>query len=103
MKRALIVSAVAGTLLLASAGAANADGLWFNVHIGTPLFGERYHAPPPVVVVPSPHWRHRPAFYWGRPHYPHRGWEGWRQRPHDWGQWRARHHDWRAYRFHHDR
>lgn len=89
MKRALIVSAVAGTLLLAGAGAANADGLWFNVHIGTPIFGERYHAPPRVMVAPREHWRHRPTFYWGREHY----------REHGWGRWQHHRHQWRAYRF----
>lgn len=92
MKRALIASAAVGTLLLAGAGAANADsGIRFDVHFGVPLYGVRHAPPPRIVVIP----RERHVRYWSPPrrHYyrHHDRWHRWNS----WGHWHQRQH-WRG-------
>jgi hypothetical protein len=89
MKRTLLASAAVGTLLLIGAGAANADSVRFDVHIGAPLYGMRHLPPPPPRVFVMP----RRVRYWvpmHPRHYRHHN------RRHHWhGDWGAHGHHYR--------
>lgn len=102
MKRAFIASAAVGALLLAGAGAANADGaIRFDVRIGVPLYGERHAPPPPrVVVVPRARWHDRHVRYWmpARPRFHHGYGYRWHRE-----RFESRHHEWRADAYPHRR
>jgi len=66
----LATAALAGAALTA-APAAQAQRVFFGVHVGGPVvYGPRYYAPAPPVVVYG-----GPGYFYGHPYW-HRGWDG---------------------------
>jgi hypothetical protein len=81
-------AALAGAVLTAEAPAAQAQQVFFGVHVGGPVvYGPHYYAPAPPVVVygrpgfyaPRYDWRYRDDYRfhhdWDRRDFDHRGWD----------------------------